>query len=315
MASSRGAYRFPVELQAWVHVSERLSAAARVVNLSRTGAGLWVSEPAVLSERLECGVASVRESNLAVGQSVRLAVADVVGGRPVARQWRAHVCHAGPPTAQGERQVGLSFQTDREAGPGDSRHEDTADLPWPLSLLPAEPEQTRGRKGATSPADALAAHVALAALALDQATKAAAWAWVASPGASGEGLFEIVPRLLAVAPVANAGAVAGLADGLPFTARICALAALALAALVPGWSSHRPAMKPTATFASSLGCGLLTAGLLGNATDRLALGFVRDFLVCGLIPGCTYNLADVELVIGALVLISTRLGRNRDTVS
>jgi lipoprotein signal peptidase len=53
---------------------------------------------------------------------------------------------------------------------------------------------------------------------------------------------------------------------------------------------------------------VLAAGLLGNSADRLALGYVRDFLVTGLLPHWSFNLADVFLITGALTLLTARLG-------
>ena len=51
-------------------------------------------------------------------------------------------------------------------------------------------------------------------------------------------------------------------------------------------------------------CALLLAGILGNLTDRVRLGFVIDFihLHAGQYHWPTFNLADASITIGALLL-------------
>ena len=51
--------------------------------------------------------------------------------------------------------------------------------------------------------------------------------------------------------------------------------------------------------------GLLSAGVLGNAADRLALGYVRDFLVTTLWLVWIFNLADIFIVLGFLLLLGS----------
>jgi hypothetical protein len=48
------------------------------------------------------------------------------------------------------------------------------------------------------------------------------------------------------------------------------------------------------------------AGILGNTFDRLALGYVRDFLVTWAIPNYVFNVADLLVVIGCASLFITR---------
>lgn len=51
-------------------------------------------------------------------------------------------------------------------------------------------------------------------------------------------------------------------------------------------------------------CALLLAGILGNLTDRLRLGFVIDFIMlhAGQYHWPTFNVADASISIGALLL-------------
>ena len=51
-------------------------------------------------------------------------------------------------------------------------------------------------------------------------------------------------------------------------------------------------------------CALLLAGILGNLTDRVRLGYVVDFIVvhAGSYHWPTFNIADASITIGALLL-------------
>ena len=51
-------------------------------------------------------------------------------------------------------------------------------------------------------------------------------------------------------------------------------------------------------------CALLLAGILGNLTDRVRLGYVIDFIVlhAGRYHWPTFNIADASITIGALLL-------------
>jgi lipoprotein signal peptidase len=86
------------------------------------------------------------------------------------------------------------------------------------------------------------------------------------------------------------------------TAPLCALQGVAVCSAV-AWGARRRGdrwRQHDAAFA-----GLLGAGVLGNATDRLALGYVRDFLVVTLCPGWIFNLADVFILVGFLLLLGS----------
>jgi signal peptidase II len=51
-------------------------------------------------------------------------------------------------------------------------------------------------------------------------------------------------------------------------------------------------------------CALLLAGILGNLTDRVRLGFVIDFILlhAGQYHWPTFNVADASITVGALLL-------------
>ena len=64
-------------------------------------------------------------------------------------------------------------------------------------------------------------------------------------------------------------------------------------------------------------CALLLAGILGNLTDRVRLGYVVDFIVvhAGDYHWPTFNVADASITVGALLLAYDLVFSHRKTVT
>jgi signal peptidase II len=148
------------------------------------------------------------------------------------------------------------------------------------------------RAGAGPRPWARALAVCAAVVGLDQALKAAVIASLA-PGESihlGLG-FELTI-------VTNRGLAFGALGG--GAAAVVVLATVALAAVVVWFAldSRRRGLW--------LGVGLLAGGALGNLADRARDGFVTDFVDPPLWPA--FNLADVAITAGAVILVLLTLG-------
>jgi signal peptidase II len=132
-----------------------------------------------------------------------------------------------------------------------------------------------------------AAAVAVAAVAIDQATKAIVRANVV-PGERIDvgGVVDIVR-------VANRGIAFGMLDDAGSAVLI--IAAVAFAALLGTFlaSAERPGLW--------LPIGLLAGGAIGNLIDRIREGFVTDFIDPPRWPA--FNVADIEITAGVLILI------------
>lgn len=127
----------------------------------------------------------------------------------------------------------------------------------------------------------------VAVCALDQLTKWVAFAAVA------EGDERGVVFGFSLGQTRNKGIAFGFFSERPVL--VLALMAAALAVLI--WFSARHSDRPALWLAT----GLLLGGALGNAIDRVTLGYVRDFIS---FPGWpSFNLADVAISAGVVVLV------------
>lgn len=91
----------------------------------------------------------------------------------------------------------------------------------------------------------------------------------------------------------NEGIAFGLFAGRPWL--VFGLMALALLVLVVSYVKHRS--RPVLWLAT----GLLLGGAIGNAIDRITLGYVRDFFEVSNFP--SFNIADVAITLGVVILV------------
>lgn len=125
---------------------------------------------------------------------------------------------------------------------------------------------------------------AVAVLVVDLASKVAASTWLR------DGPVELAgPLDLQLAY--NPGAAFGLGSNLPLAVVLVATTTVAALVAIGAWRGWLP--NPWAA-------GLVVGGALGNVIDRAEAGTVVDMLHTGWWP--TFNLADVAIVCGALLL-------------
>ena len=142
---------------------------------------------------------------------------------------------------------------------------------------------------------------AIISLATDQITKTWALAWVIVNG-------DIqVGRWLNIVSVQNTGVAFGMATGSRPWILIAIGGALSLGLSV--W------MLRTRSRVQALGLGLAIGGALGNITDRVLFGSVRDFLDFhwDSLHWPAFNLADVFILIGLsiVVFVNEKVGSDR----
>lgn len=140
--------------------------------------------------------------------------------------------------------------------------------------------------------------LATATLVLDQATKAAATAWLQPRGA-----VEVIPGFFDLAYVLNRGAVFGMFRALQDPYRGLLLTIVPLVALVVVLAMV--ARTPGARLRTHAALGLILGGAVGNLLDRLRLGAVVDFLefYVGRYHWPNFNAADSAICIGVGLLV------------
>jgi len=244
--------------------------AARTIDLGAGGVGLLVTAP------LPVGLEVV----VIVGQD------DGQGLRRTLR-WAGRVTHARPIRA-GFR-IGVAFAS--EGGPMEQIQVSQQGRARAVIRLDPAWGEPRAVPRITAPAaprpDSRAARIAMGTASLgllaDQVIKARAFGLATA-------------RHLVVK---NFGAIGGLNLGGPPAHQALAILGLLLAGAVARWAfCGRSTRGPLEGF----GWGCLLAGMLGNAADRLALGYVRDVLRSSLWPSWVFNPADALAILGVACL-------------
>lgn len=130
---------------------------------------------------------------------------------------------------------------------------------------------------------------AVVVVVLDQWTK-----WLAfhslTPGES----VDVLPGV-SFGQTRNDGIAFGAFAGMPWV--VFSLMAIALSVLVWFYLHNR------GRAGLWLATGLLLGGAIGNAIDRISLGYVRDFIEFPHFP--SFNVADIAITFGVIVLVLT----------
>jgi len=136
--------------------------------------------------------------------------------------------------------------------------------------------------------------VAALVVVLDQASKRIVWNLYPYGGGA-----DLIGDLLRIRLSTNTGAVMGLLGG--YRVLLIAVTIVSIAALIA--FAYRMRYAPMARRAS---LGLVLGGAFGNLIDRLASGEVIDFIDMGIGPyrWPTYNVADIAITVGAVILVA-----------
>jgi signal peptidase II len=143
--------------------------------------------------------------------------------------------------------------------------------------------------------------IALGGAAFDLATKTIIFERVGPPPAQS---VTIVPHILELHTSQNTGALWGFGSGLPHSSEVFAGLSVIAAILICYWLFF---MRAASSAVLTVALALIMAGALGNCYDRLAYGYVRDFVhlhVDAIRFDCAvFNFADNMLVAGAITLV------------
>jgi signal peptidase II len=143
--------------------------------------------------------------------------------------------------------------------------------------------------------------IALGGTAFDLTTKSIIFSRLGHPHAQ---TYPLIPNLLELHTSENTGALWGIGAGLPRSSLIFAGLSVVAAFVIFYYLFFLGAASSRVL---TVALGLIMAGAMGNCYDRLALGYVRDFVhfhIDAINFECAiFNFADNMLVIGACTLL------------
>ena len=131
-------------------------------------------------------------------------------------------------------------------------------------------------------------------------------------------LFEsvvVIPGVLNLTRVHNTGAAFGLMNTVDFPYKTLVVALIATAAL-SGLALYAATLDPGQRL-SRLGLAFIIGGAAGNLVDRLAYGYVLDFVDAyyGSWHFWAFNVADAAITVGVALMILDILGVGQHRVS
>ena len=152
--------------------------------------------------------------------------------------------------------------------------------------------------------------VAIVVVALDQVVKA-----VVRGRLTLHESVTVIPGLFDLTRIHNTGAAYGFLDGVDFPFKTVVLACVATAALI-GLAIYAASLDRSQMLTQA-GLTLVIGGAAGNLIDRVATGYVLDFLDVyrGNWHFWAFNVADSAITIGVVLMILELLGIGRTRVS
>ena len=123
--------------------------------------------------------------------------------------------------------------------------------------------------------------------------------------------ITVIPGLFSLTRVHNTGAAFGLMNSIDFPFKAAVLALLQTAALI-GLTVYVAMLAPHQRL-TRLGLSFVIGGAIGNLIDRIAYGYVLDFLdfYRGGWHFWAFNVADAAINIGVALMILDMLGAGR----
>jgi signal peptidase II len=122
--------------------------------------------------------------------------------------------------------------------------------------------------------------------------------------------YQLVGSYLQIIRGENRGGLFGILQG---SAPLLALLSVGviLALVIYHERERLPRVSPL-----TVGIGLLIGGAIGNLIDRVAFGYVLDFIDVGVgsLRFWTFNMADAGISLGIVILLVDTLWRSRSTV-
>ncbi len=127
-------------------------------------------------------------------------------------------------------------------------------------------------------------------LGLDRITKSVVRSTIAVTGEN----VPVIPEILSFRFVANIGAAFSMGEGM---GDMFALFAAIVVCAIAVYLCRAPRVSRVETF----GLALMAGGAIGNAVDRVLLGYVVDFIATDFISFPVFNVADIGITCGVVL--------------
>lgn len=112
---------------------------------------------------------------------------------------------------------------------------------------------------------------------------------------------NVIPRFINFIYVKNTGAAWGIFAGRPVFLIIISLIVIGL--LITYYVLRVKKTDKHSSVLFGISMGLIVGGCLGNMIDRIAFGYVRDFINFQFIDFPVFNFADIALTFGMIILV------------
>ncbi|WP_241146161.1 signal peptidase II [[Collinsella] massiliensis] len=126
----------------------------------------------------------------------------------------------------------------------------------------------------------------------DQVSKAL----VRATQAQGGFPVEVLPGVVGFEYVENRGAAFGLGEGFGFVFVLLAVVMVAASVVYL-------VRAPRVSRLEVVGLGMVCGGAIGNAIDRVALGYVTDFITTRFMSFPSLNIADIGVTVGVVIAL------------
>lgn len=133
--------------------------------------------------------------------------------------------------------------------------------------------------------------IAIILLIIDQVTK-----WLVRANYEPGETSVVIPGVFEFVRVGNEGAAFGMLPGRQIVFILTSIAFLVGVAFV--WYRYRPKAWPVVT-----GLALVSTGAVGNLIDRVLIGSVTDFIYFKPIDFPVFNVADICITVGVIILV------------
>lgn len=113
--------------------------------------------------------------------------------------------------------------------------------------------------------------------------------------------MNVIPGFINFVYVQNTGAAWGMLAGRPVFLIIVSI--LILAVYLGFYGLRLKKLKNNVSITLAVSVGLIAGGCIGNLIDRIVFGYVRDFINFQFMDFPVFNIADIALTVGIIIMV------------